>query len=48
MYNNRNFDVKLAAEFFDDKLIICITFPDKPGEGSTQVIGFKICLRMGY
>jgi hypothetical protein len=48
MYNNHHFDVKLAPEFFDAKLIVCITFPDKPGEGSTQVIGFKIWARIGY
>jgi hypothetical protein len=47
-YNNRHFDVKLAPEFFDGKLIICITFPDKPEEGSKQVIGFKIWPRIGY
>jgi hypothetical protein len=45
---NRHFDVKLAPEFFDAKLIICITFPDKRGEVSTQVIGFKICPCVGY
>jgi hypothetical protein len=38
----------MAPEFFDAKLIICITFPDKPGEGSMQVIGFKIWLSIGY
>jgi hypothetical protein len=38
--NNRHFDVKRAPQFFDAKLIICATFPDKPGEGSA--IGFKI------
>jgi hypothetical protein len=37
MYDSHHFDVKLAPEFLDAKLIICITFPDKPGEGSTQV-----------
>jgi hypothetical protein len=42
MYISRHFDVKLAPEFFDARLIICITFPEKPGESSTQVIGFKI------
>jgi hypothetical protein len=47
-YNNHHFDVKLVPEFSDAKFIICITFPDKPGEGSTQVIGFKILLRIGY
>jgi hypothetical protein len=26
------------------KLIICITLPDKPGEGLACVIGFKIWL----
>jgi hypothetical protein len=45
-YNNRHFDVKLAPEFFDASFIICITFPDKPGEGSTQVIVFKIWRRI--
>jgi hypothetical protein len=43
-YNNRHFDVKLAPEFFDTKLIICIAFRDKPGEGSTPEIGFRIWL----
>jgi hypothetical protein len=47
-YKKHHFDVKLAPEFFDDKLIICITFPDKPGEGSTQVISFKILPRIRY
>jgi hypothetical protein len=37
--NNRHFDVKLAPEFCDTKPIICITFPDKPGKVSTQIIG---------
>jgi hypothetical protein len=41
-HNNRHFDVKLAPEFFHAKLIICMTFPDKPGDGLTQVIRFKI------
>jgi hypothetical protein len=36
-YNNRHFDIKLAPEFFDAKLIICTTFLDKPGEGLIQV-----------
>jgi hypothetical protein len=39
---NHHFDVKLAPEFCDAKLIICITFLDKPGEGSMQVTGYKI------
>jgi hypothetical protein len=47
-HNNHHSDVKLATEFFDFKLIICITSPDKPGEGSTQLIGFKIWPRIGY
>jgi hypothetical protein len=34
-YNNRHFDVKLASEFFDAKIIVCITFPDKHGEDPT-------------
>jgi hypothetical protein len=42
MYNNRHFDVTLVPEFFDAKLIICITFPDKPGEVLMLVIGIKI------
>jgi hypothetical protein len=46
--NNRHFDDNLAPELFDAKLIICITLLDKPGEGSTQVTGFKIWLRIGY
>jgi hypothetical protein len=37
-------NVKLVPEFFDAKLIICITFPDKPGDGSMQVIGSKFWL----
>jgi hypothetical protein len=41
-YNNRHFYVKLGPEFFDATLIICITFPDKPGEGSSRVTGFNI------
>jgi hypothetical protein len=45
MYNND----KLATVCFDSKLTICIKFPDKPGEVSTQVVvGFKIWPRMGY
>jgi hypothetical protein len=48
VYNNHHFDVKLAPEFFGAKLIICITFPDKPEEGSAQVRGFKIWLQIGY
>jgi hypothetical protein len=28
---NRHFHVKLTPEFFDAKLIICITFSDNPG-----------------
>jgi hypothetical protein len=42
------FVVKLAPEFFDARIIICITFSDKFGEGSKQVTDFKIRLRMGY
>jgi hypothetical protein len=34
-YNNLHFYVKLEPEFFYASLVICITFPDKPGEGST-------------
>jgi hypothetical protein len=35
-YNNYHFDVKLAPEFFNAKLIICITLPDKPAEDFLQ------------
>jgi hypothetical protein len=35
------FLLKLAPEFFDAKLIICITFPDKPGDILMWVLGFK-------
>jgi hypothetical protein len=48
MYNNHHFDVKLVPEFFDAKLIMCITYVDKPGEGLTNVIGFKIWPWIGY
>jgi hypothetical protein len=44
--SSRTFGVKLAPEFFDAELIICVTFLDKPGEGSTQVTGFKIWQRI--
>jgi hypothetical protein len=43
IYNNHHFDVKLVPEFLDAALIICITFPDNPEEGSVQVIGFESC-----
>jgi hypothetical protein len=46
-YNNSHFDVQLAPELFDAKLTIYITFPDKSGEGSTQIIGFKIWQHIG-
>jgi hypothetical protein len=36
MHTSRHFDVKLASECFDVKLVICSTFPDKPGEGLTH------------
>jgi hypothetical protein len=39
-YNNRHFDVKLASDFFDAKFIVCITFPDKHRECSTQALKF--------
>jgi hypothetical protein len=45
--NNLHFDVKLAPDSFDAKLIICIAFPDEPGECSTQVTGFKTWPRIG-
>lgn len=35
------FIVKMEPEFFDPKLI-CITFPDKRGEGLTRIMDFKI------
>jgi hypothetical protein len=41
MRNIRQFDGKVLPEFSDAEIGICITFPDKPGEGSTQVISFK-------
>jgi hypothetical protein len=47
-YNTRHFDVKLAPGFRSAKFITCITFPDRPKEVSTQVIGFKIWPRIGY
>jgi hypothetical protein len=31
-YINIHFEIKLAPEFFDAKLIFCITFPDKLAE----------------
>jgi hypothetical protein len=40
-YNGSNFEVKLAAEFIDAKLIICITSPVKLG-------GVKICPKIRY
>jgi hypothetical protein len=48
MYNNHHFNVKMASEFFEgENLIIHNTFPDKPGEGSMQVIDFIIWPQMG-
>jgi hypothetical protein len=47
-YNSRHVYFTLASEFFDAKLIIFIAFTEKPGEGLTQVIGFKIWPRIGY
>jgi hypothetical protein len=38
-YNNSHVDINVVPEFFDDKIIICITFPDKNGEGGAH---FKI------
>jgi hypothetical protein len=37
---NCHFVVKLTPEFFGGNLIICITFPDKPGKDLIKVIGF--------
>jgi hypothetical protein len=37
MYDSHHFDVKLMPELFDAKLIICITFPDKHGEGLMRI-----------
>jgi hypothetical protein len=34
-YNNCHFHVKMAPEFVHAELLICITFPEKPGEVST-------------
>jgi hypothetical protein len=42
MYIIRYYDITLVPEFFDAKLIICITFPDKPGKGSTQALKFVL------
>jgi hypothetical protein len=39
---------KRSSAVLDAKLFICITFPDKPGEVSMQIIGFKTWLRVGY
>lgn len=47
-YINRHFDAKLGPEFCNTKLIIYITFPGRPGEGSAEVIGFKIMPWVGY
>jgi hypothetical protein len=41
MYNKCHLDVKLAPEYLHAKLVICITFLDKPIEDSTQATGFK-------
>jgi hypothetical protein len=41
-YNNRHFDVKMASEFFEAKLIFFITSRDKHGEGSTQALKFGL------
>jgi hypothetical protein len=46
-YNNRHFDAKLAPEYFDAELTICIAFPDKRGEGSMQETSFKMWLQIG-
>jgi hypothetical protein len=40
-YTSCHFYVKLAPEFVDAKLIICITFPDKPGEVLAKVFALK-------
>jgi hypothetical protein len=37
-HKHRHLNVKRTSEFSDVKLIICTTFPDKSGEGSTQVL----------
>jgi hypothetical protein len=47
MYNIHHFDVKLALEFFNTELIICITMPDNPGEDLKQM-GFKIWPHIGH
>jgi hypothetical protein len=39
---NYHFDVKLAQEFYDAELIICITLPDKPREGSAEALKFAM------
>jgi hypothetical protein len=40
-YNNRHFDVKPTPEFFDDKLMIYITFRDRTADGSTKALKFR-------
>jgi hypothetical protein len=35
--------IMLSEEFFDARLIMCITFLDKPGEGSSQAV----CIKFG-
>jgi hypothetical protein len=32
-----------VLEYFQAELITSITFPDEPGEGPTQMIGFNLC-----
>jgi hypothetical protein len=46
--NNRHVDTKLAPKSSDANLNICITFRDKPGEGSTQLNSLGIWPRLGY
>jgi hypothetical protein len=45
--NNHHFYVKNAPELFYN-FIICIIFPEKPREVSTQLIRCKIWPRIGY
>lgn len=35
-YNNHHSVTKLALEFSDGSLVVCATFPAKPGEGSVR------------
>jgi hypothetical protein len=42
MYNSRYFAVKPSPGFFVANLFIRITLPGSSGEGTTQIVGFKM------